>query len=243
MSATAQTSAKRRNAILAAIAGATLLIGGSTYALWYVSDGFGTDSSITAGDLNVAVGDSNAWDMSGDLVATGSSVITEDNVTLTGLTGVSIDPATFKVVPGDTVALTFPIKVTMSGDNLVASLTISGVDTLGTTGTFAVAAGALKNVSLSYQLFDSTGAAMAGYTSALPVGDDDALVGYFTSAASLPIDVTLDPTVPVTYGATSPQSVTLVLYVNFDKNTDKVDDTNAVLAISDALSATLTQVR
>ena len=244
MTATTQTSAKRRNAILAAIAGATLLIGGSTYALWSVTDNFGT-ASIAAGNFNLVAGTSNAWDVSTDLVATETAVVTDTAVTLDGLSGVAIaDLSAFQTVPGDTLALTFPFDVTVSGDNLVAALQISGTDTLGASGTFAAATdGTLENIHLSYQLFDSTGAPVPGYETPLALGATDTVVSYFASTVPVSINVPLTSGVPVVDSSAGQQAVTLVVYAAFDPTTANTDDTTAALTLSDALTVTLEQVR
>jgi alternate signal-mediated exported protein len=175
-------STKRRNSIIAAVAGAALLVGGSTYALWSATASI-DGGTITAGDLDLEAGTLSAWDVSEDRtdidsdgVATAASSDPEfAAVTLAGLSGHLIDSLdTWRMVPGDTVALLFPYKITLVGDNLVAALEMPGVDTLiGTTTDFFNNA---ANLVLEYQIFDADGVALGARA---PLEDEDFQVAYF----------------------------------------------------------------
>ena len=163
---------KRVIAILAVAAGAALLIGGSTYALWSanaIKDG----GTITSGDLNLVAGDVvSSYDVSFDrsdstvypvdVVGTDGSPVPltfnvgqaadvvplnagENKVTLKGHFIESLDD--WQIVPGDTVAVLFPYTVTLKGDNLVARLT------LDTTGLGLINPG----MSYYYAIFDADG--------------------------------------------------------------------------------------
>jgi len=97
-----------------------LMAGGSTFALWSANDAF-SGGTITAGDLNLEqVADTAFYDVSTDR----SDVAA---ITGTDLSGHSIDPATWTMVPGDAVAAVFSADVTLDGDNLVADLSVSGL--------------------------------------------------------------------------------------------------------------------
>jgi len=163
---------KRVTAILAVAAGAALLVGGSTYALWSATAGM-DGGTITSGDLNLVAGDVvSSYDVSFDrsdytvgtvsVVGTGGTEVPltfnvgeaadvvplnagEDEVTLTGHPIDNLND--WKIVPGDTVAVLFPYTVTLKGDNLVAQLT------LDTTNLGLINPG----MSYYYAIFDADG--------------------------------------------------------------------------------------
>jgi len=222
--------AKRRNAVIAAATGALLLVGGSTYALWSATDG-AAGGSITAGNLDLAAIASNAWDVSSDRTDQTDTVTTEasaaDSVTAIALTGAPqghaiADLADWQIVPGDTVALTFPYKLTLLGDNLVASLTMAGADTLLAGSTFSQTAPSA--LTLEYQLFDGSGDAV---TTRAELPTADFLAGSYKA------------------GSGDPEIVVFVLYITFEsQQADQAQiDTGAVLALGTSVTATLQQVR
>ena len=134
---------KRVTAIIAVAAGAALLIGGSTYALWSATAGM-DGGKITSGDLNLEAGDVSAYDVSYDrqdsvpvtdgtnnLIFNAKENLDGDTVIVNGgkdgvtMTGHDIDLNSWLITPGDTAAVLFPYTVTLKGDNLVAQLTIN----------------------------------------------------------------------------------------------------------------------
>ncbi|HLS25635.1 MAG TPA: alternate-type signal peptide domain-containing protein [Beutenbergiaceae bacterium] len=101
---------KRTKGLLAGAAGAALLLGGGTFALW--SDSEQVDGgSITAGNLDVALVGDVAWaDVSADR---------DDSPH-------GIDLSEFRIVPGDTIQGEFGFEAALEGDNMVAELTLDG---------------------------------------------------------------------------------------------------------------------
>lgn len=219
-------STKMRNAVIATMAGMALLVGGSTYALWSAEVTF-EGGTITAGSMDIIAGTMNAWDVSPDRVNLSEDITTaaSNDMSATTLKGTDkaalINLATWKIVPGDTVALVFPYKVTLEGDNLVAALTLPGLDSLLDASTFSTQAG--KGLNFEYQIFDSTGTATAVKA---VVPSQDFVASYFKPADSNKV-------------------VTFVLYVNFDSATaDQAKASmSAVLKMATELSAKLEQVR
>ena len=207
-----------RNAVIAAMAGAALLVGGSTYALWSASAGF-SGGTITAGNMNITAGEMTSWDVSADridLASDGATIATADDVVLVGApNGLPIDLTSWTIVPGDTVALVFPYEVTLKGENLVASLTLPGLDSLLTSNEFA-------NLTLKYQVFDGAGVAKVESPAELP--SDDFEGAYFRAADG-------------------DAGVALVLYVTFDSQTADRDDVEAVMTLANDLTVQLEQVR
>jgi alternate signal-mediated exported protein len=95
--------------VIAGIAGIALLAGGSTFALWSDSDAV-AGGTIVNGDLDVKALGALSWqDVSGDRLDKGHS----------------INLATWKMVPGDTIKGTQDIDVALLGDNLSAKLSLS----------------------------------------------------------------------------------------------------------------------
>ena len=104
---------KKTAGVVAGVAGAALLMGGTTFALW--SDSADVDgATITAGNLDVAVvpdetsGSSWSWsDISADR--------TDSPHTIANL-------ADFRIIPGDTIQGTIALDVALEGENMVANL-------------------------------------------------------------------------------------------------------------------------
>lgn len=97
---------KRRRALsaLSGITIATIVLGGTTTALWNDATNF-DGAVITAGNLDVdKLGDMRWSDVSGDKAAS------------------PIDPTKFKIVPGDTVIADRDIDVALEGDNMQAMM-------------------------------------------------------------------------------------------------------------------------
>ncbi len=248
-----ERNAKRRNAVIAAAAGAALLIGGSTYALWSAS-GNVTGGTITAGNLDLTVDQSRAYDVSADrddstvapvqitegttlTLATGETgSVTNLNNTAGAISGHPIDKlADWRIVPGDTVAVAIPMDVTLVGDNLVADLTMD------TTGLEASDLGNAK-MTLQYALFDSNGKQI-GQVQTLAINEKSELIARLqangTGQDDGVDDTVAGTTIPVV--ETDGTSVmTLVVFGNFDETaTDQKLTADALGEIP----VTLTQVR
>lgn len=95
---------------VAGAAGIALLIGGAgTFALWN-SSATVSAGSITAGTLALSANSDGVW-------KNGST---------------TIDPATYKIVPGTTLVYTQTLAINATGDGLTAGLTYSGMTGSGT---------------------------------------------------------------------------------------------------------------
>jgi len=119
----------RRGLLWIAGAMAAALMGGSTFALWSSNATF-SGGTITAGDLNVALSAPvSFYDVSADRTDATETVLGTDG----SQKGHVIDAiADWRIVPGDKVAAAFSSDVTLSGDNLVAKLSITGLSAIGT---------------------------------------------------------------------------------------------------------------
>lgn len=96
---------KARNGILAAVAAVLLLLGGlGTFALW--SDSETTDSGdVQTGTLDLEAVNTGQWQDISNAAAPAP-----------------IDPATFRMVPGDVLQYTASYRVLADGDNLTARI-------------------------------------------------------------------------------------------------------------------------
>ncbi|MDR1768914.1 MAG: alternate-type signal peptide domain-containing protein [Propionibacteriaceae bacterium] len=121
---------RRLKGLIAGAAGAILLIGGSTYALWSSSGGL-NGGTITAGSLGLTAGTpSKLYDVSSDrLDSTGDPGTGTDLSTAVGdclpsetYYGHEADLSDWNIVPGDSILEVFPFKGHLKGDNLVAKL-------------------------------------------------------------------------------------------------------------------------
>ena len=255
---------KRATAVLAVAAGAALLIGGSTYALWSQTANM-NGGMITSGDLQLLAGDVSSFDVSADRVDSSTteekdrSVLDaalnpltfnqgeasavenlncgEDEVTLTG--HVIGEPGEWLIVPGDTTAVLFPYAVTLKGDNLVAELTID------TTGLVK------DNVHMAYYyaVFDAEGKQIG---STHQLGSDPALsVALFQAnqagqGAGVPDKYTesgeVIPIIDINDENDQTGVITLVVFGHFDKATPDREMANTTDDLR-GLTATLIQVR
>lgn len=168
---------KQTLGIIAGAAGAALLLGGGTFALW--TDSADADGGqITAGNLDVAVTESGWQDISADR---------EDSPH-------DIDLSTFKIIPGDTVQGKFGVDVGLEGDNMVAKLKLAGGGQLE---------GALsEGLTLNYTVEDATGKQIATGTNTgvevSLVSSDNTAPGDTQVAAGKVADGTADFNVVVT---------------------------------------------
>lgn len=195
---------RRRIGVLAALAGAVLLVGGTTYALW-TDDSLQAGGVITNGNLDIASqGAVTYWDVSpGD----------PDRTSTTPITGIDAhavtDVGAYRIVPGDVLEANYGFAAALSGDNVVAGLTVLFPD-----------ARPIPGVTFSAQAYYFTG---SGWT---PVGTPTTVVpggteidlGLFQSANQLNGD--LAPGIPVVTLADitsqSSPNVTVVVTTTFD---------------------------
>ncbi|MDR0489334.1 MAG: hypothetical protein LBG99_08105 [Propionibacteriaceae bacterium] len=227
-------SHKKRNAVIIGIAGAALLMGGSTYALWSVQGDI-TGVDIVAGSMNLEVNPTSYADVSEDISHTG--LVTVEGVTagfieLESLEGTSAsDLDEWLIVPGDTIAITFPYQVTLKGDNLVAALTT----TFSTDGTSSAAfSDSLKNLKFEYQLFNGDGSKVTDRATLV-----NEAVLYFDSAQN----PTAGTTETVTTVHNDIAEGVVVVYVTFDYATSDKVDMDAILDFADSVTMELEQVR
>jgi len=220
-----QKSNRRRNAIIAAVAGAALFLGGSTYALWSQTADL-EGASIQAGNLNIVAGDIEVWDVSPDL---GYVTPAAPGGLSVGKNGALIaDPEAFRAVPGDAIIMAVPFTITMVGDNLVADLTMT------------VAEGDLLEANefssdLTVSLYTVIGGVSSDAKSlteletSLYLGRYQAKAG--TGGFILPGNTVIDGT----------KDGVLVVSVSFDHSA--TGDMNKILSIAEALQLSLQQVR
>lgn len=102
----------RTKGAVAAAAGAALLVGGGTFALWSDSADV-AGGTITNGTLDVTASAITWTDVSPDRADSPHAIT---------------DLTTWRMVPGDVVEGTTEVEVTLVGDNLVAELGVTTVD-------------------------------------------------------------------------------------------------------------------
>lgn len=221
---------KRRTGLMWIAGGAALLLGGSTFALWSATDGF-SGGTITSGNLNLVQGaDTTFWDVSADRLDATEIVPGTDG----SQPGHALDPSdasTWRIVPGDKVAATFSADVTLEGDNLVGKLTLDGLG-----------GQALSNTGMTYTYEVYKAGQLIGVEAPLPTVDDAGLV--YLSAPGTGQDngmedadgTTVLPMIDIT------EDFTVVIYGEFDANTEARDQANVVDALDDMVLR-LEQVR
>lgn len=216
---------RKTTGILAGTAGAALLIGGGTFALW--SDSADVDgATITTGNLQIEASEAGwTWYDSSD------AETAED-------LGEEIDDLTaFRVVPGDTLTGVIEFSAALEGTNLTAELAgelgaIAGPTSVATPAVVFTPAelaeieAAFAGSDVELQYFDD----VAGEWVAVPTG-----VFY---AADNPAAGPTDPTLPIALPATA--NVRAVVTVEFDAD-ERVS--TLVQAVLDESTVTLTQVR
>lgn len=132
MTSTTTTRNRRTKGIIAIGAGAALLLGGSTFALWTAQSDIAA-GAITAGNLDVAVAD-GTW----------NDVSSAAPVAIPAL-------ADFRMVPGDVIEGEFPVDVAALGDNFLADLTV------GFTAPSGALLADLEGVTVTYSILDADG--------------------------------------------------------------------------------------
>jgi len=121
-------------ASIAAAAGTALLLGGAgTFALWNSSATVNA-GSITAGTLALTANTDGVW----------------KNGTTT------IDPTTYRIVPGTTLTFTQTLAITATGDSLSAALTNSGITGSGTLASLVTTAMTVTSSSSNVTVSGST---------------------------------------------------------------------------------------
>ena len=233
---------RRAQGILAGLAGAALLLGGGTYALWSASDNI-TGGKITAGDLNIKAGTFAAFDVSADRADATDEVIAGVNTFLGHTVDLTAgDDSEWRIVPGDTVALVFPFTATVKGDNLVAELTMNTRAVLASKD-FTKPAGQLE---FNYRLFHGATEITNGPT-AIPAQDSTKVAVIASNdldmgggaADTAGVDIVVDDS-----GTTiNTAEVTYVLLVTFKSSAADRENVNEIADLSTALAATLTQIR
>jgi alternate signal-mediated exported protein len=226
----ARVVSRRRKGIIAGVAGAAMLLTGSTFALWSAGDSFNTSGTITSGTMSIAADNAGvvAYDVSEDR----TNVDGGDTLAATGKEGHVIDLATALIVPGDTIAITYPFGVEMAGDNLVAELK----------GTFAdmTAADTLADeVELEYAVLttasDETKTASAAASLDIAGGTVD--FGYVANEDNE--DAGKDDVVALKNGTSN---LRVVLYVTFKDTVANGDLMDSIFSLQN-LDITMTQVR
>lgn len=240
MTTTDIQSHKRRNGLIAAAAGFALLLGGGTYALWSASASI-SGGTITSGDIGLTVREGKAYDVSVDRFDKNVQVIKAGGKSLVfgphlepgwgiikvneakEMMGHPVNLDTWRIVPGDTVAITKTFTVKLDGDNMVAHLWIDGTK-------FAPAATKNTDMSYNYAIFDSNGDQIGSGQSVslhsrLPLawfqasnaGQDDGVDDQYFSW-----ELQAKAPVPKVDPVTKTADFTFVMFGHF-KNTDKKD--------------------
>lgn len=170
--------------IIAAAAGTTLLLGGAgTFALWNSTSSVQA-GTVNAGTLALATSGSGVW----------------SNVTNTPAK--TIDPATFKIVPGNTITYSQPLTINATGDDLSATLSYNAAAVTGTltglTSSLAVTSSS-SNVTVSGSTITVTQAAAPAtvnvvLTVSLPAGATSGQSGVANFNA---LTFTLQQTTPI----------------------------------------------
>lgn len=150
---TTTTHHRRTKGLIAIGAGAALLIGGSTFALWTAQSDIAA-GTITAGDLDVAVA-AGTW-----------SDVSAEHETAVAIPAL----ADFRLVPGDIIEGEFPVDVAALGDNLVADLTV------GFTSPSGALLADLEGVSVSYSILDADGAVVGTGDTVTVLSEDSVVV-------------------------------------------------------------------
>jgi alternate signal-mediated exported protein len=182
---TTNRNKRRTQGVIAIAAGALLLAGGSTFALWTASSSI-DGGSITAGNADVVVSDASWQDV-------------------TAATPVAIDTLSdFRLVPGDVLQGTYKVDVAALGNNFHGDLAVAFKDASG------ALLGDTEGVTLSYQLFDKDGnpigtdGTVAVISQDSTVVDPTAIVVDNSTTANAP-EVTA--VVTVTFDANTPEQI------------------------------------
>lgn len=205
---------KTRNKVIGIAAVGALVAAGfsGTYALWTATQDGEAATTIATGDLNLTTSkSSNNWqDVSGVETTTLADGAFAEAAT--------INPSTFVMSPGDTIAGVVKLEPTLSGDNLVANLSIeSGLDA------------AVDNVSYEYKLFDKDGNALDASSIVFKSANFQGTAKDFTAPATAKI-------------VTDTAPIYVAQIVKFDRATGERNTVNTEIKLK-KLTATLTQDR
>jgi alternate signal-mediated exported protein len=239
--------------LLVGLAGAALLLGGSTYALWS-SEGTVTGSAaITAGDLVLSAAPATGiYDTSTDRLDSKTDTDTaKDLSTLAGClpSGTYTGHATpdgWNMVPGDSVVQVYPFKAALKGDNLVAKMT-ADFGTVSTSSTFATAVEGYLKVYVNGTEISSTD------IQDIKTKGNGEVVGFFQAPSQSGKD---DGTLPKLPATATDYNMCVALVMTWDKdstgkaanpNTGKVTgttDVNAdIVKLTNGLKISLVQSR
>ncbi|TNC19757.1 alternate-type signal peptide domain-containing protein [Georgenia sp. 311] len=200
--------------LVAGAAGAALLVGGGTFALW--SDSATVDGgTITSGTLDVELVGTPQWqDVSADRADSPHA----------------IDLETFRIVPGDTIEGRYGIDAALEGDNMVAELGLA----VGEASGELIAAE--NGVSVTYSLVDADGAPVGNVT--------DIAAGQTVEVRFVSADNSAkDPALPVLPAElTGEAQYTVVVTATFDEGTPEQVRTKAAADLA-GLAVSLDQVR
>ncbi len=143
---------KKTTGVIAGVAGAALLMGGTTFALW--SDSAPVDGAqITAGNLDVAV----VKDAKTQSTWSWTDISADRSDSPHAIT----DLSSFRIIPGDTVQGVVALDLALEGENMVADLGF-------TPG--AVTKASLDNLEITLDVYSD-----AGLTTEVPLGAGDTI--------------------------------------------------------------------
>jgi alternate signal-mediated exported protein len=131
--------------LLVGLAGAALLLGGSTYALWSAED-TQNGGAIVAGDLGLTkVSTTGLYDVSTDRLDSSTDLSTLAScLPASTYTGHAAEVGSWNIVPGDSVVQVLGYKAHLKGDNLVAKMTVDFDDLTLTQTTGTAVTGNVK---------------------------------------------------------------------------------------------------
>jgi len=136
---------KLTKAVIAAAAGGALLLGGAgTLATWNSSGTVSTAGTIAAGNLNVGSATVVGWSVQHLTAGTYGSAVTLTPAQFTA----------FRAVPGDKLTYTATVPITATGNNLVATTSLSG-------GSITAATASAADVALASALTTSATTTMS----------------------------------------------------------------------------------
>jgi alternate signal-mediated exported protein len=236
--------ARRRKGIIAGAAGAALLLGGSTFALWSDSVDI-AGASITAGNLDISPVPAlqnpvTFWDISSDR--------TDRNAKSPASTGTndahaiaSDDIAGYRIVPGDTLLAAYKFDVVLEGDNLVATLN----GQLTADGAVTTAFG--NGLTVTYEIYlgqDATGTLLGSGTFTGSAVGKTALAVLEAPVQGGPGEATPSPaaTPGITLMPSSNVKVTVLVKAAFSSAVSGQTDVSAQKILGD-LTVSLEQVR
>lgn len=238
-----EKSTRRRNSILAVIAGASLLAGGSTFALWQATSKV-IGGSINTGDLNLeAKGAAAIYDVTApytdNQLPVGSNGLNAGNlaqdipnlaVTSSDENGkiAGVDATDSLIVPRGVFAIASEQTMTLKGRHLVAKLTAS----------LASDVKLPDYISLKFVVFNGADALT---TSTIDLGTGETTLGFFRSTDAAASDVPGGAPSTVVNDTTG-MDLTIVSFVVFDEQTPERLSHDELVELTNKLGFTLQQV-